>query len=345
MGNAETTEHLPLNPGVHRIDGPIMHYPWGDRVFLPQFLHRVPDGQPWAEWWLGTHPNGPAHLSSGQPLAEVSGPLPFLVKVLAAAEPLSLQIHPNAAQAAAGHADGIFRDPYPKPELIHALTEFEAFCGIRPVPATLQILRDHGLEDLAHHLGSSGISATMRAVLTGDFDPSSTLRTCSDLAETVTDGPLHPSIRWVANLAVIHPGDPAVIATLMLHHVRLLPGQALRLTAGTLHAYLHGAGIEVMGPSDNVVRCGLTNKQVDIHSVLTLLDPSEVDDPVIAQGDPQVLPEIGVQLWQLPAGHTHQAATALIAVTADGEGYFIEAGALIEMTSNCHLIGASATPR
>jgi mannose-6-phosphate isomerase len=339
MGHLVTTENLSLPPGLHQIDGPIMRYPWGDCEFLPAFLHRPADGQPWAEWWLGTHPNGPAHLSNGQPLKEVAGPLPFLVKVLAAAEPLSLQLHPTASQAAAGHATGQYRDPHPKPELIHALTEFEAFCGIRPEAATLRLLNDHDLGDLADLVRSSGVANAIRAILTKEFDPSTTLRTCAQLTAVSGDSPLHRSISWIGYLTDLYPNDPAVVATLLLHHVRLRPGQALRLTAGTLHAYLRGAGIEVMGPSDNVVRCGLTTKHVDIDQVLTLLDPTEIADPIIPEGAPQDLPEIGIGLWQLPAGQIHQAATALIAVTAEGKGYFVEAGTQIQMASHCYLIG------
>jgi len=340
MDQIVTTRDLNPSPQVHHINGPVQHYAWGDTKFLPGFLHRAADGQPWAEWWLGTHPNGPARLDNGQLLEEISGPLPFLVKVLAAAQPLSLQIHPNAAEAAAGFAEGRFVDPYPKPELIHALSDFEAFCGVRPLPRTLALLDDHGLDDLARLLRSTGVAGAMRAILTSEFDPAFTLATCARHADAVAGDPVHPSVRWVAELAKIHPGDPSVAATLLLHHVRLQPGQALRLSAGTLHAYLRGAGIEVMGPSDNVVRCGLTAKPVDIDGVLALLDPTESADPVIGIGEPHDLPEIGIRLWQLSQGQTHLAATALIAVAADGHGYFIEAGAKCEMETDCYLIGA-----
>lgn len=327
------------SPRAYLIEGPIHHYAWGDTTFLPAFLNRAEDGRPWAEWWLGTHRNGPAHLPNGQLLEEISGPLPFLVKVLAAAQPLSLQIHPNAAQAASGYIEGRFGDPYPKPELIHALSDFEAFCGIRPISNTLAILNDHGLEDLAQLLRSTGVAGAMRAILTKEFHPASTIATCSRLTDAASGDPVHPAISWVAELAHIHPGDPSVVATLLLHHVRLRPGQALRLTAGTLHAYLRGVGLEVMGPSDNVVRCGLTAKPVDINGVLALLDPTEIADPVIGEGLLHDLPGTNIRLWQLPQGQKHIAATALIAVAANGHGYFIEAGAEFEIASSCYLIG------
>ena len=107
------------------------------------------DGRPWAELWLGTHPNGPATLADGRPLADVTGPLPYLLKVLAAAEPLSLQAHPSREQARAGFAAGRYPDPEPKPELLYALTPFEALCGVRPVDATLELLGELDADDLA----------------------------------------------------------------------------------------------------------------------------------------------------------------------------------------------------
>jgi mannose-6-phosphate isomerase len=327
--------------GVHELIGPIQHYAWGDTEFLPKFLGLTADGQPWAEWWLGTHPSGPASLLNGRPLSDLCGPLPYLVKVLAAAQPLSLQVHPNAAQAALGHAAGRYLDPYPKPELIHALTEFEAFCGIRPVATTVELLTSHGIDLLAQHLVANGVTATMADILHGRIDVASVVAICTELAQTA---PLHPSITWVAKLAQIHPGDPSVVATLLLHHVQLQPGEALRLEAGTLHGYLRGAGIEVMGPSDNVVRCGLTSKPIDIAGVLEILDSTEVQNPILPADAPHSLPELNIELRRLPTGHTHHSDRAQIAVTVDGRGFYIEPDAPYVMSVDSYLIGdAQAT--
>ena len=119
------------------VTGVVQHYAWGDPTFIPELLGVEPDGTPWAELWLGTHPNGPTVTTDGTPLAALVGELPYLVKVLAAAEPLSLQVHPNAEQAVEGFARGAYPDDAAKPELLCALTPFDALCGIRPVDATL----------------------------------------------------------------------------------------------------------------------------------------------------------------------------------------------------------------
>ena len=124
------------------VDGVVQHYAWGDHDFIPRLLGTEPDGRPWAELWLGTHPNGPTTIA-GRPLAEITGPLPYLLKVLAAAEPLSLQAHPTREQAIAGFAAGRYPDDQPKPELLMALTPFSALCGVRSIDATLALLAEH----------------------------------------------------------------------------------------------------------------------------------------------------------------------------------------------------------
>src|SRR5262245_63411722 len=141
---------------VEPVVGIVQHYAWGDHAFLPGLLGEEPAGRPWAELWLGTHPNGPATLGDGRPLRDVTGPLPYLLKVLAAAEPLSLQAHPSRAQAVAGHAAGRYPDPEPKPELLCALTPFTAYCGVRPVEATLDLLGELGAGELADAVGHAG---------------------------------------------------------------------------------------------------------------------------------------------------------------------------------------------
>lgn len=322
--------------GVHEIFGQVQHYPWGDPEFLPAFLGRGADGRPWAEWWLGTHPHAPAHLLDGRTLTEIAGSLAFLVKVLAAARPLSLQVHPDAAQAAAGFATGRYADPHPKPELIHALTEFEAVCGLRPVAATVELLQTHGLTDLAAHLTAHGIERTFADLLTGAFDPVPSLAHCHSL---VASGRAADPIRWVALLAEERPGDPAALATVVLHYVRLAPGEALRLDARTPHAYLRGAGVEIMGPSDNVVRCGLTDKAVDITTALEIIDPTPIDNPVLRTDATHDLPVLGITLEQRVAGSVHEAGGPRLALTSDGRGWYLEPGARARFDVSGYVIG------
>ena len=130
------------------ITGVVQHYAWGDHAFIPRLLGVGPTAAVGRA--VARHPSQRSgHAADGRPLADVTGPLPYLLKVLAAAEPLSLQAHPTAEQARAGFAAGRYPDPEPKPELLCALTPFEAFCGVRPVDATLDLLDELGADELA----------------------------------------------------------------------------------------------------------------------------------------------------------------------------------------------------
>jgi mannose-6-phosphate isomerase len=216
-------------------------------------------------------------------LTERSGSLPYLLKVLAAAEALSLQTHPSAEQAAAGYAreeqlgiavdapERIYRDPFAKPELICALTRFDALCGFRPIDATLALLDRLGATGLAAHLRSEGLAATVAALYRRTLAIDATLAACADRPE--------PEATLVMRLAGQYPDDPSVVVTLLLNRVVLEPGEALFLGPGNLHAYLHGVGVEIMGASDNVVRGGTTVKHVDIDELLRVMVIDPLTDP------------------------------------------------------------------
>lgn len=284
---------------VQVVEGVVQHYEWGDREFIPHLLGVAGRGKPWAELWLGTHPNGPTSLANGAPLSEVSGELTYLLKVLSAAEPLSLQAHPTPAQAEEGHERGVFGDPFAKPELLVALTPFEALCGVRPGEATVDVLRSIGATELADAVEADGPGTTLTALYRGDIDPSATIAACA-----AADA---PEARWASTLAETYPDDPSVAVTLLLNYVVLQPGEALHLTAGNLHGYLRGSGIELMQASDNVVRGGLTVKEVDIDLLLETVDPTPLAQPVMEVADGRYpLPEAGVTLVKLEPGDSHR---------------------------------------
>ena len=296
----------------------VQHYAWGDTVFIPHLLGEPPDGRPWAELWLGTHPHGPATLTDGRPLSAVTGTLPYLLKVLAAAEPLSLQLHPSRSQAQAGFAEGRYQDPEPKPELLCALTAFEAFCGIRPVAATLELLDELGADELARTLRDAGPGSALSALYRRELpvEPIVAAATASD----------RPEAAWVSRLASRYPGDPSVAATLLLNFVRLSPGEALHLGPGNLHAYLGGAGVELMGASDNVVRGGLTTKPVDVADLLRIVDPEPLDDPVMPIGTEYPLSDTSIRLLRLVGPHERTAEGNELVVTSDGKTGYLAPG-------------------
>ncbi|SDO32238.1 mannose-6-phosphate isomerase, class I [Geodermatophilus sp. DSM 45219] len=296
----------------------VRHYPWGSRTVIPELLGQPsPAQQPYAELWMGAHPDQPSLLADGRPLDEAIaeeperllsgsvvdrfGPrLPFLMKVLAADRPLSLQAHPTMEQAAAGYtaeeAAGIpkddptrtFKDPWHKPELLLALTTFEALCGFRPVEESLHCLAKLQLPELKPTIAALARGG-LRAAIPQLIALSGRRRT--SLVEAVArkadsfvaahDPEFINTYRWAAALADAHPGDPGVVISLMCNHLKLAPGEAVFLPAGNLHAYLSGAGVELMASSDNVLRGGLTSKHVDLAALIEVLDFTDGRIPVI----------------------------------------------------------------
>lgn len=291
-------------------------YGWGSVTAIPELLGRTVTGAPQAELWLGAHAGSPsvvvnpAMVGGADTLRDwiadepetALGPdrtgLPFLLKVLAAAAPLSLQAHPTPEQAEAGFAreerEGIplddptrnYKDPFPKPELVVALSErFEALSGFRPVEETLAEVRvlDAGtgrLGPLEVHL-LHGLEDTVRWLETADESALAVVQAASDLAVSLDDDLLTPNTATVRDLATSWPGDPGIVVSLLMHRVTLTAGQAMYLPAGNIHAYLDGLGIELMAPSDNVLRGGLTPKHVDVPELLRVLDFTAYPAPVL----------------------------------------------------------------
>lgn len=255
-------------------------YAWGSREAIPALLRAPASAEPLAELWFGTHPGDPADTPRGPLTAVLDEPLPYLVKLLAADAPLSLQVHPSAAQAAAGfaleEAQGIprdafhrrYRDPFAKPELVYPLTPFDALCSFRPVHATRAFLAAVGVPFLLE-------GTDLRSAVSRLFALS--VPACSTLVAAVSEGcerlvsqhgPWRANANAILRLATEYPGDIGVAVALFLNHLCLAPGEALFLGPGQIHAYLSGTAVEVMGPSDNVLRAGLTPKYVDVPSLL-----------------------------------------------------------------------------
>ncbi|SPT53318.1 Mannose-6-phosphate isomerase [Actinomyces bovis] len=287
-------------------------YDWGSRSSLPELLRVEPDGQPWAELWFGTHPAGPTQLADGRTLSALieSGPerflgadvvqrfgphLPFLLKLIAPDRSLSLQVHPSLEQAAAGYAaedsagvpldspQRCFRDTNHKPEMVLALTEFEAVAGFRAPRRAAEVLA--GLEaPVARRMRRTlrlnptryGIRSAFTELVSAETRPSA-----AELKELVqemgwrleqgTATSAH-AYRTAVAMARDFPGDPGVAAALLLNPVTLRPGEALFIPAGSVHAYISGLGAEVMASSDNVLRAGLTSKHVDVPTMLSCVD-------------------------------------------------------------------------
>ncbi|WP_112284329.1 mannose-6-phosphate isomerase, class I [Prauserella muralis] len=305
-------------------------YAWGSRTTIAELLGRpVPSPHPEAELWMGAHPGDPSHVVGpdgverslldvveADPVGQLGtrcagrwgGRLPFLLKILAAEEPLSMQAHPSAEQAAEGYAReeraGIPRDaanrnypdPTAKPELVCALTEFHALAGFRDPQRTVKLLRaidTPGLTKYTELLAAQPDPDGLRALFTTWITlPQPAL---DELLPEVLDacvlhvkdhGEFDTECRTVLELGESHPRDAGVLAALLLNRLTLSAGEAIFLPAGNLHLYLHGTAVEILANSDNILRCGLTPKHVDVPELLRVVDFACGDMPVLS-GEPE----------------------------------------------------------
>jgi mannose-6-phosphate isomerase len=271
--------------------------------------------------------------------ARFGGRLPFLLKVLAAEKALSIQVHPSREQAKAGFRAETERglapgdrvrnyvDDWPKPEILCAITPFELLAGMRHAADAAALLGALGvaeLEPLAAELATAArpeaLTWALARILTWPAGGRAALvatvaAACARLA--AENGPYAAACAATARVAVDHPGDLGVVASLLLRHAMLRPGQAVFLPAGGLHAYLQGTGVELMANSDNVVRAGLTGKHVDVPELLKLTDPA-VAVPVT---EPRAL-GAGVLVFdsQAPEFRLYRAEIGPGEITLPGDG-------------------------
>ncbi|MFF0462950.1 mannose-6-phosphate isomerase, class I [Streptomyces mexicanus] len=312
---------------MDRLDNTIRPYAWGSTTAIPHLLGVEPSGEPQAEMWMGAHPGAPSRTARGtlvevietdprrelgpETVAKFGPRLPFLLKILAAGAPLSLQVHPDLKQAQEGYTDeerrGVpvdaphrnYKDANHKPELICALTEFDGLCGFRAPAEAADLLAALDVDSLKPyvdllraHPEEAALREVLTAVLTADRE---------EIAHTVTEAAaacarLGGAHAPYAGIAHHYPGDPGVLAAMLLNHVRLQPGEALFLGAGIPHAYLSGLGVEIMANSDNVLRCGLTPKHVDVPELLRVVR-FEAADPGVLR--PEAAPD-GEEVYETP---------------------------------------------
>ena len=273
-------------------------YAWGSTTLLAALEGRAPSASPEAEVWFGDHPGDPADVSTGGTLDAVTGgSLPYLLKLLAAADPLSIQVHPTREQAREGFAreTGMdaedparnYRDANHKPELIVALSErFEALAGLRPVADTQRLLASlpdsDGVRALRERLAAGDEATALRGtigwLLSGDA--------AGEVGEIIAGLREAESAEFAEALSALRaiaercPGDPGVVVAMLMNFVVLTPGEAIFLRAGLLHAYVSGLGVEIMAASDNVLRGGLTPKHIDVAELLAIVDTTPAAVPV-----------------------------------------------------------------
>ncbi|HKP07172.1 MAG TPA: mannose-6-phosphate isomerase, class I [Microbacterium sp.] len=310
-------------------------YAWGSTSLLADLEGREASGRPEAEVWFGDHPGDPSETADGRTLdrwiadegaaAGVDEPLPYLLKLLAAASALSIQAHPSKAQAEAGFAreeaagiprdaaDRTYRDANHKPELIVALSDtFRALAGLRDLDATRRLLASlgPGAAPLATRL--EGTDASLAAVIGWLLsDGADAARDVIAAAVSASSDEFAAELALARTLDAAFPGDPGIVVALLMNLVTLQRGEGLFVPAGVLHAYLEGLGVELMAASDNVLRGGLTPKHVDAAELVSVLDETPGLPPVIRPREVAA----GVRQYDVPV-----TDFALLAVSPSEEG-------------------------
>ncbi|MEV0719477.1 mannose-6-phosphate isomerase, class I [Asanoa sp. NPDC050611] len=353
------------------LTSPIRDYAWGSRTVLAQLQGRPsPSVGPEAELWIGAHPAAPSTLDGEDgpvSLAEAIGAaptgwlgadtvarfgprLPFLLKLLAAEAPLSLQAHPDLERARERFTAGDpnYVDANHKPELLVAIEPFDALCGFRDPQRSadaLEALGGPALAPVVQHLRRGELADAVELLLTWPGKR-------ADLVTLVTQGDGDPQdLALVRRLAAHYPSDPGVLVALLLNPVRLAPGEAVWMPAGNLHSYLSGAGVEIMAASDNVLRGGLTPKRVDVGELLQVLRFEVLAEPVVKPVE--VAP--GVTTWPVPVDDfalhrvTSPAQLSLdgpvLALCTAGEVTIGDATGVVSLTSGRTAVGpAGAGP-
>ncbi|MEL0649157.1 mannose-6-phosphate isomerase, class I [Pseudoalteromonas agarivorans] len=310
---------------VYHLENPIINNDWGcPKSMVELYGYQNPENRPLAELWMGAHPKAVSfvnlknkqqmplnELISDDPIAvlglqcanKFTNELSFLFKVLSADSPLSIQSHPNKAQAIAGwekenskqiplsapHRN--YKDKNHKPELVYAITEFHALNGFREYDQIIQLFNlikgpklTLIVKKLTQSLDSNGLKSFYYELMTHPTPSELVNEAINNIKQRLNTNTDPESLQVLWQLALDinseYPGDIGVLSPFLINHIILQPGEAMFLNAGTLHAYLKGTSLEIMANSDNVLRGGLTHKHVDIKELLhtTVFEPKKQND-------------------------------------------------------------------
>jgi len=323
---------------MHLLSNGVKHYDWGSPKAIPAFLGASADGVPVAEMWIGTHPLSPSAVidESGatKPLSDVAGDLPFMVKLLAAARPLSLQVHPSLSLAEIGYAreeeagipldapQRVYKDPNHKPEMVYALSTFDSLIGFRPSAEIMRVLGplDTPLtqrlgDQLRADPGFASIVRLIESLLIDGIEPDEVhqiVDACRKLSSLDMD--IKRAYQTAVEIAEHHPDDVGVVISLMLNRMTLQPGEAAYLETGVIHAHLKGLCLEVMATSDNVLRAGLTSKHIDPAGLVACLESGMAR---VARVTPDFI-DYDTEVFSPAGGGFTLAVTQISAAAPDG---------------------------
>lgn len=341
-----------------RLRASVMNYDWGSTSAIPRFVGSPAGDEPVAEMWFGAHPKAPSVLEDfegndaaldevvvGHPellgeeaVSRFGRRLPYLVKLLAAGKPLSLQVHPDEGTAGRGHereeAAGVamddpertYKDAHHKPEAMIALAPTETLSGFRDrndARALLEQLDVPWAARIVELLDDRDMRPAFEAMIDSTAWESShdtVLARCQELS------PRNRAYELVGVLDEHFPGDSGAAAPLLLNDVQYGPGEALFVPTREIHAHVGGFGVEVMAASDNVIRAGLTSKYVDRAALFQVIEPRSTSPQIIdvSSGGRLVVPVSEFRVQVLGQGDAVHGRGPTIGLAVDETGAEIE---------------------
>ncbi len=288
---------------ISLLNNSILYYAWGKPGGISKLLNiKEKSSKPEAELWMGAHPKAPSQIKVQRQAMrldvalqkyapDILGPnashgFPFLFKILSIDQPLSIQAHPNAAQARNGwRRENLlkipmdsdqrnFKDQNPKPEILCAISPFSALCGFRPISEIIALVKKVPFLAQIPVFRNLQKKRSLKEFISGVLTLSENHK-CDAIREVqkaAAKRSKEKTFALILKLLKIYPEDMGVLSPLFLNLIELKPGQAFFLNPGELHSYLSGNGVELMGNSDNVLRGGLTHKHVDSKALCEILD-------------------------------------------------------------------------
>ncbi len=356
------------NINFFKMNNVIQDYPWGSKSSITELFEIPnPEHKPMAEIWMGAHPKASSSITINNKSIPIShyvaenneavlgkeastqfGELPYLFKVLAAAQALSIQVHPSKEDAQIGFdkenqtgtpLDAFnrnYKDPNHKPELVYALSSYLAMNGFRQYEQILRLfsklnnsILQADVERYAEHCNADGLKDLFQRIL--------------GLAETEKEQAMSNLLFWAKNsddelaklvlkLNAVYPNDVGLFAPFMLNVILLQPGEAMFLDAGTPHAYLEGTALEIMANSDNVLRAGLTPKYIDVPELIAScrfepLDGNTILTSPVTSGCEQRFPvpvnDFAFAIYTQPSHHSISQNRAEIWFAIDHDATFM----------------------
>ncbi len=355
---------------IFKLKGIVQNYAWGNKSYIPNLLGiDNTDNKPFAELWMGAHSKAPSIIAESSKTLNIAiednpiellgskvaknfnNKLPYLFKVLSSEKPLSIQAHPNLQQAQAGFAKENkqaieltdfyrnYKDDNHKPELICALTEFHAMCGFRQADEIINNFKKCQLDeyldsfkDFVDKKDSESLKILFAEVLSSKGIKKGRMLIALENSAPTLDDEL--TSMWVQKMMKLYENDIGALSPLFLNTFILQPGQAIYLKAGILHAYLQGTGMEIMANSDNVLRGGLTPKNIDVDELLSILDTQMARPEIQSYPDTNAITEYNIPINEFSLRRVNLHKTTAVANNGPSIAIVIDGNAKITSDRN-----------